>query len=80
MHTPFINEYQRRALLALMDVEAARVATGQRLRRTVRHRLFAQLRARYGCKYSRLPPGSFREAAHWLVDGPLDMDRENGYL
>lgn len=32
----------------------------------------------------RLPIGlkkrRFREAAHWLIDGPLDTGRENGYL
>lgn len=70
MHAP-INEYQRRALLALIDVEAARVAEGQRERRTVRHKLFALVRLRFGCKYACLQKGKFREAAHWLIDGPL---------
>lgn len=80
MNSPTINEHQRRALLALMDVEAARLASGQRERRTARHRLFALVRMRFGCKYSCLGKGRFREAAHWLIDGPLDTSRENGYL
>ena len=68
----FINEYQRRALLALIDVEAARVAVGQRERGAARHRLFALIRERCGEKYTKLPPRVFRETAHWLVDGPLN--------
>lgn len=68
----FINEYQRRALLALIDVEAARVAVGQRERRAARHRLFALIRERCGEKYTKLPPRVFRETAHWLIDGPLN--------
>lgn len=35
----YITEFQRRALLALMDVEAARVADGRIERRTAHHRL-----------------------------------------
>ncbi len=48
-----------------------------------RHRLFALIRERYGEKYTKLSPGVFREAAHWLIDGPLDSvdtPQENGYL
>lgn len=71
MNTPTINEHQRRALLALMDVEAARLASGQRERRTVRHRLFALVRMRFGCKYSCLKKDRFREAAIMLLDEPL---------
>lgn len=36
---PVISERQRRALLALIDVEAARAGAGQRQRRTAEHRL-----------------------------------------
>ena len=43
-----INEFQRRALLALMDVEAARVSATAREGRAMKHRLFALLRERYG--------------------------------
>lgn len=83
MDTPAINMYQRMALLALIDVESARVAVGQRERRAARHRLFALIRERYGEKYTKLPPEVFRETAHWLIDGPLDSvdtPQENGYL
>lgn len=66
-----ITEFQRRALLALMDVEAARVADGRVERRTAHHRLFALIRERYGCKYSCLPRRKFRDAALWLLDEPL---------
>ena len=66
-----ITELQRRALLALMDVEAARVADGRTERRAAHHRLFALMRERYGCKYSCLPKGKFRDAALWLLDEPL---------
>lgn len=47
------------------------MATEQRERRAARHRLFAMIRERFGEKYTKLPPGVFREAAHWLIDGPL---------
>ncbi|WP_302551825.1 hypothetical protein [uncultured Bilophila sp.] len=67
----YITEFQRRALLALMDVEAARVADGRTGRRTAHHRLFALMRERYGCKYSCLPRRKFRDAALWLLDEPL---------
>ncbi len=66
-----ITEYQRRALLVLMDVEAARVAEGKTERRTAHHRLFALMRERYGCKYSCLPRNKFRDAVLWLLDEPL---------
>lgn len=72
MDTPVINEYQRRALLALIDMEAARVATGRRERRAAQHRLFAMIRERFDEKYTKLPAEAFRQAAHWLVDGPLN--------
>lgn len=68
----FINEYQRRALLALIDVEAARVSTGRRERRAAQHRLFTLIRQTFDEKYTKLPAGAFREAAHWLIDGPLN--------
>ena len=71
MHTPIINAFQRMALLALIDVEAARVAVDLRERRAARHRLFALIRERYGEKYTKLPQGQFKETAHWLIDGPL---------
>ena len=69
--TPFVNEVQRRALLALIDVEAVRVAVGQRERRAARHRLFALIRERFGCKYTSLPYGRYKEAAIMLLDEPL---------
>ena len=72
METPVISEWQRRALLALIDVEAARAGAGQRARRTAQHRLFALFRDRYGLKYTRLPSARFREAAHWLLAEPLE--------
>lgn len=72
MDTPAINMYQRMALLALIDVEAARVALGQRERRAARHRLFALIRERYGCKYTSLPYGRYKEAAIMLLDEPLN--------
>lgn len=68
---PAVTEFQRRALLALMDVEAARVADGRVERKTAHHRLFALIRERYGCKYSCLPRRKFRDAALWLLDEPL---------
>ncbi|WP_308620772.1 hypothetical protein [uncultured Desulfovibrio sp.] len=68
---PVISERQRRALLALIDVEAARAGTGQRQRRTAEHRLFALFRERYGLKYTRLPAALFRDAARWLLEEPL---------
>lgn len=80
MNTPTLNVYQRCALLALIDVEAARIAPGQRERRTARHKLFALVRVRYGCKYSRLPQECFRPAARWLIDEPLDRGGENSYF
>ena len=72
MDTPAINMYQRMALLALIDVEAARVAVGQRERRAARHRLFALIRERFGCKYTSLPYGRYKEAAIMLLDEPLN--------
>lgn len=72
MDTPAINMYQRMALLALIDVEAARVALGQRERRAARHRLFALIRERFGCKYTSLPYGRYKEAAIMLLDEPLN--------
>lgn len=71
MNTPTVNNFQRRALLALIDVEAARVAIGQRERKTAKHRLFVMIRERFGNKYTKLPSGVFREAACWLLNGPL---------
>lgn len=72
MDTPAINMYQRMALLALIDVESARVAVGQRERRAARHRLFALIRERFGCKYTSLPYGRYKEAAIMLLDEPLN--------
>ena len=72
MDTPAINMYQRMALLALIDVEAARVAVGQRERQAARHRLFALIRERFGCKYTSLPYGRYKEAAIMLLDEPLN--------
>ena len=72
MDTPAINMYQRMALLALIDVEAARVALGQRERRAARHRLFALIRERFGCKYTSLHYGRYKEAAIMLLDEPLN--------
>lgn len=71
MNAPTVDMYQRLALLALIDVEAARVAVDLRERRAARHRLFALIRERYGEKYTKLPQGQFKETAHWLIDGPL---------
>ena len=71
MDTPAINMYQRMALLALIDVEAVRVAPGQRERRAARHRLFALIRERFGCKYTSLPYGRYKEAAIMLLDEQL---------
>ena len=72
MDTPAINMYQRMALLALIDVESARVAVGQRERQAARHRLFALIRERFGCKYTSLPYGRYKEAAIMLLDEPLN--------
>lgn len=72
MDTRAINMYQRMALLALIDVESARVAVGQRERRAGRHRLFALIRERFGCKYTSLPYGRYKEAAIMLLDEPLN--------
>ena len=69
--TPFVNEFQRRALLALMDAEAARVSGTAREARHMKHRLFAMIRERFGCKYTNLPYGRYKEAVHWLAEGPL---------
>lgn len=43
----------------------------QREARHMKHRLFAMLRERFGCKYTSLPYGRYREAVHWLADGSL---------
>lgn len=67
-----INEFQRRALLALMDVEAGRAGTTSRERRSMKHRLFAMIRERFGCKYSVIPQDRFKEAAVLLLDEPLN--------
>ena len=71
-----INELQRRALLALMDVETVRVAVDRTTRRTAQHRLYALIRERYGCKYSCLPADRWKEVAIWLVEGPLTSGGE----
>ncbi|MCH5277512.1 MAG: hypothetical protein J1E80_06715 [Desulfovibrionaceae bacterium] len=70
MNTP-ITEFHRRVLLALIDVEAARVASTRQERRAVKHRLFALIRERFGCKYTLLPAVRYREAAQLLLDEPL---------
>lgn len=67
-----INEFQRRALLALMDAEAARVSATAKEGRAMKHRLFALFRARYGCKYTVLPKEQYKEAAILLLDEPLN--------
>lgn len=66
-----INELQRRAILALMDVETARFAVDITARRAAQHRLHALIRERYGCKYSRLPVEQWKDIVVWLADGPL---------
>ena len=71
-----INELQRRALLALMDVETARVAVDRMTRRTAQHQLYALIRERYGCKYSCLPADRWKEVVIWLVEGPLTSGGE----
>lgn len=71
-----INEFQRRAILALMDVETARVAVDITARRTAQHRLHALIRERYGCKYSCLPVESWKDIVIWLADGPLTSGSE----
>ena len=71
-----INELQRRALLALMDVETARVAVDRTTRRTAQHQLYALIRERYGCKYSCLPADRWKEVVIWLVEGPLTSGGE----
>lgn len=70
--TPFVNEVQRRALLALMDAEAARVSTTEREARSMKHKLYALIRERFGCKYTSLPYGRYKEAAIMLLDEPLN--------
>lgn len=66
-----LTEYQRRALLVLMDVEAARVAVARKERKIARHKLFALMRERFGCKYSTIPQGRFRDAAIFLLSEPV---------
>lgn len=68
---PFVNELQRRALLALMDAEAARVSSTGREARRMKHKLYALIRERFGCKYTSLPYGRYKEAAIMLLDEPL---------
>ena len=29
---------------------------------------------------AKLPPGVFRETAHWLIDGPLEIERGSGEI
>lgn len=70
MNTP-ITEFQRRVLLALIDAEAARVSGTAREARHMKHRLFAMIRERFGCKYTNLPYGRYKEAASWLIEEPL---------
>lgn len=69
--TTSITEFQRRALLALIDAEAARVASTEREGRAMKHKLFALVRERFGCKYTVLPQSRFREAMLALLDEPL---------
>ena len=69
--TPFVNEFQRRALLALMDAEAARVSGTAREARHMKHRLFAMIRERFGCRHTDLPYGRYKEAASRLIEEPL---------
>lgn len=71
MDTQRISEVQRQAILALIRVEAARVGSDQREKRTAQHRLFALIRERYGCKYSIIPKRRFKETAIMLLDEPL---------
>lgn len=70
--TPPITEFQRRVLLALIDMEAARKGMTRRERQKWRHRLFALVREWYGCKYSILPYNHFEEAALRLLRKPLN--------
>ena len=70
--TPFVNEFQKRALLALIDAEAARVSTTAREARHMKHTLFAIIREQYGCKYTLLPYERYKDAVHWLADEPLN--------
>lgn len=71
-----INEPQRRALLALMDVETARVAVDRTTRRPATNQLYAMIRERYGCKYSCLPADRWKELVIWLVEWPLTSGGE----
>lgn len=68
---PFVNELQRRALLALMDAEAARVSATEREARHMKHKLYALIRERFGCKYTSLRSEQYNEAARLLLDEPL---------
>lgn len=74
-----ITEFQRRALLALIDAEAARVASTAREGRAMKHRLFALVRKRFGCKYTVLPRERYREAAAMLLDEPLAKPEQTPY-
>ena len=76
--TPFVNEFQRRVLLALIDAEAARVSTTACEARHMKHKLFAMIRERFGCKYTALPYGRYKDAAFMLLDFPLnDTDKKD---
>ena len=55
MDTPAINVYQRRVLMSLIEMEAARNAVNPRAGRERQHRLFRILRETFGCKYSKIP-------------------------
>ena len=72
MDTHTINVYQRRVLMSLIEMEAARNAVNPRAGRERQHRLFRMLRETFGCKYSEIPRVRFREAAIMLLDEPLN--------
>lgn len=54
-----------------MDAEAARVSTTEREARPMKHKLYALIRERFGCKYTSLPSEQYNEAARLLLDEPL---------
>ena len=70
--TPLVNEFRKRAVPALMDAEAARVSNTEREARHMKHRLFAMIRERFGCRHTDLPYGRYKEAASRLIEEPLE--------
>ena len=50
----------------------AAIFNGRRRGRHMKHRLFAMIRERFGCRHTDLPYGRYKEAASRLIEEPLE--------